>query len=44
MKFAEYVEFATRTNRLDFDEDQISGKCSFRSISNVSNVNVIPDQ
>ena len=22
MKFAEYVELATRTNRLDFDEDR----------------------
>ena len=25
MKFAEYVEFAARINRLDFDEDPISG-------------------
>ena len=24
IKFAEYVEFATWTNQLDFDEDQIS--------------------
>ena len=36
MKFAEYVEFATRTNRLGFDEDLI-----FRTISDV---NVIADQ
>ena len=26
MKFAKYVEFATQTNRLDFDKDLISGK------------------
>ena len=44
MKFAEYVEFVTRTNRLDFDEDPISGTCNFRTISNVSNGNVIADQ
>ena len=33
MKFAEYVEFATRTNQLDNDKDTISGKCIFRTIS-----------
>ena len=33
MKFAEYVEFATRTNRLDFDEDPISGKCILEPLS-----------
>ena len=43
-KFAEYVEFDTRTNRLDFDEDPISGKRIFRTISNISNINVIADQ
>ena len=32
MKFAEYVEFATRINRSDFDEDPISGKRVFRTI------------
>ena len=44
IKFAEHVEFPTWTNRLDFDEDPISGKHIFRIISNVSNVNVIADQ
>ena len=41
MKFAQYVELATWTNRLHFDEDPISGKRTFRTISNV---NVIADQ
>ena len=41
MKFAEYVEFATRTNQLDFDEDPISGKRIFRAICNDYNVKVI---
>ena len=38
MKLPEYVKFAKRTNRLHFDEDLISGKRIFRTISNVSNV------
>ena len=44
MKFAEYVEFATWNNRVDFDKDPISGKLIFRTISNVFNINVIADQ
>ena len=44
MKFAEHIEFATRTNQLDFDEDPISEKRIFRTISNVSNVDIIADQ
>ena len=44
MKLAEYVEFATQTNRLEIDEDPISGKCIFRTIFNISNINVITDQ
>ena len=36
-----YVEFATWTNRLHFDEDPISGKRISRTMSNV---NVIADQ
>ena len=36
-----YVEFATWTNWLHFDEDPISGKCISRTMSNV---NVIADQ
>ena len=43
MKFAEYVEFAARINRLDFDQDPISGKRIFRTISNASNMNFIVD-
>ena len=33
IKLREYVEFVTRTNRLDFDEHPISRKCIFMTIA-----------
>ena len=43
MKFTEYVELATQTNRLEFDEDPISRKHIFRTMCNVSNINIISE-